>query len=460
ERLQSALAGDRQFTWEAMPDAVIIVARDLSPSAFAAMDLHKVRGVALESGGRTSHVAILARSMRLPMLMDVRGFVSAARTGDSIILDAVRGELILRPTPDRLAATSRELQDRKREEPAPAPPVAARTLDDVPISLRANTELPHEVVLARNLGAEGIGLFRSEFVFFMHPNSPPDMDEQCEIYSMLAGEMTPHPVAVRTLDTGVDRLGSQDGLPAEPNPSMGLRGIRLSLASRRLFSRQVEAIYRAAAHGNIEMVLPMVSTVEEVWEAKRIAEQVRADLQQSLGHPVAPLPLGVMIEVPAAVFTLDVIAREVDFLCVGTNDLVQYLLAVDRDNPQVAHLFQPIHPSVLQCLSRIACIANRRGIPARICGEMSSNPFFAVLLIGMGFRQLSMNAFAVPAIRSVVCKITTGQAGAIAEKVLDMTTVQEISAFLRDEVPRLLGEELGAFDADLRKRITIATETG
>jgi phosphotransferase system enzyme I (PtsI) len=461
ERILFNLSGHKPFSWDALPEDVIIMAHDLSPSVFAQMDIQKVRGVALESGGRTSHTAILARSLRLPTIMEIGGLLPFVKTGDPVILNADEGELVVWPTATRLQGARQLISGiaRMSEIPQICEAMASATQDGIPISLRANTELPHEAAIAKRCGAEGIGLFRSEFIFFTHPQGPPGMEDQRRIYEMLAREMAPLPVAVRTLDTGIDRLVSSGDAAVELNPSMGVRGIRLSLAARDLFCAQVEAITRASFQGNLEIVIPMVSTVEEIREAKRIIEGVRVRIADELPDPERHIPLGVMIEVPAAVLTLDSIAREVDFLCVGTNDLVQYLLAVDRNNPQVAHLFQPLHPSVLQCLNRIAVVSLQHGKPARICGEVSTNPFFAFLLLGMGFRQLSMNPFAIPSIREAVSRMNMKTAEELAATALSMTTAQEISDFLIESVPRMLGMDLGSYVAEI-KRGPLAGATG
>jgi len=454
QRLLSNLTGSNQFSWSSLPDDLIIVAHDLSPSAFAVMDLQKVRGLALESGGRSSHTAILARRLQIPTVMELHDFVSAVNSGDPIVLKADEGRVVLWPSEECLESARRRLEASAAVgEPAFTGETAAVSEDGVAVSLRANTELPHEVVVAKRCGAEGIGLFRSEFIFFAHPQGPPDRESQFEIYGMLAREMSPHPVAVRTLDTGVGRLVTRSDFASEPNPSMGLRGIRLSFAEPALFVTQIEAILQASSLGRLEIVIPMVSTVEEVWEAKRIIAKVASGMQKSLDFDTGRVPLGVMIEVPAAVLTLDSIVREVDFICVGTNDLVQYLLAADRDNPQVAHLFQPLHPSVLQCLHRIARISLQYGKPARICGEVSSNPFFAVLLLGMGYRLLSMNPLSIPQIREVVRRVRIKDAEALVEKVLSMYTVQDISTFLVDALPPLLGLDLSPHAADLSRKV-------
>jgi phosphotransferase system enzyme I (PtsI) len=323
--------------------------------------------------------------------------------------------------------------------------IPSQTLDGTAIALQANTELPHEVRIAKRCGAEGIGLFRSEFLFFAHPNGVPSLDDQLEIYQLLANEMRPYPVSVRTLDIGADKILPGSSATAYPNPSMGLRGIRLSLMARQSFATQIEAIIRAARTGKMEIVLPMVSTIEEILQAKAIIEEVRSRIQKNDGAPVDRVPIGAMIEVPAAVLTLETIAAEVDFLCVGTNDLIQYLLAVDRGNPQVAHLFQPLHPSVLQCLKQIADVAGRMNKPVRICGEISSNPFYVVLLVGMGFTCLSMNALSIPTIRKVIKEISLDSARTLAERAMRFRNTGETRDYLIETVSGAIRMDLSPY---------------
>lgn len=455
ERILLNLAGDKPFSWTSLPEDLIVVGHDFNPSTFACMDLQKVRALALESGGRTSHTAIIARSLRLPAVMEIKGFLSAVTTGDLLLVNGDEGQLVLNPSDERLSRLRSRLEEARLgvAESPPSQGGAVLTGDGCRVSLQANTELPHEVLAARKCGAEGIGLFRSEFLFFAHPQGFPSMGEQLETYQMLAQEMAPYPVAVRTLDAGGDKTWARAEPSAEPNPSMGLRGIRLSLRAQGQFTAQVEAIFRASAHGKLEIVLPMISTLEELWEAKKLIEQVRCSIRLAGDQIPASIPIGAMIEVPAAVLTLDRLAHEVDFLCVGTNDLIQYLLAVDRENPQVAHLFQPLHPSILQCLIRIAATAKRLKKPARICGEMSSNPFFAVLFLGMGYDQLSMNPRFIPIIRRVVGAVTARAARKIVDKAMTFSTAQEIADFLIQEVSRLVKMDLTPFAKEIRTNL-------
>jgi len=444
ERLLMNLSGGKSFSWGELPHDLIVIAHDFSPSSFALMDLEKVRGLALESGGRTSHTAIIARSIRLPAIMEIREFLASVNTGDPVLLNGDDGQIVVNPSPERLDR-ARELLETFRavaEPPLSQLGVGTATSDGTVISLLANTDLPHEVRSAKRFGAEGIGLFRSEFLFFGHPNGVPGLDDQLETYEMLIKEMNPCPVSIRTLDIGADKILPGSAALSYPNPSMGLRGIRLSLMARQSFSTQIEAILRAGRAGKMEVVLPMVSTVEEVLQAKDIIDEVRAKILASPDPAMGKVPIGVMIEVPAAVLTLETLAREVDFVCVGTNDLIQYLLAVDRGNPQVAHLFQPLHPSVIQCLRQISTVCRGLGKPVRICGEISSNPFYAVLLIGLGFTCLSMNALSIPTIRKVLQQVSVESARALADRAAAFRSAREIADYLTDSVSQMVPMDL------------------
>lgn len=457
ERILLNLSGDRPFSWEHLADDQIIVSRDFNPSNFATMDLHKVRGLGLESGGRTSHTAIISRGLGLPAVMGLGDFLTEVATGDIILLNGDEGQVIVNPTQKRIDSVSRRLVafSAKRTNRSPAQSSSkTRTQDGTAISLRANTEMLHELSVAKRCGAEGIGLFRSEFLYFGHPQGIPGMEEQLAAYRRLAKAMNPHPVAIRTLDAGSERVVDSPDLANQENPSMGLRGIRLSLHARDAFCTQIEAILRASVEGRIEIVLPMISTIEEIWQARAIIEKTRSRLAGIPGFSVQAVPIGAMIEVPAAVVSLERLAKEVDFLCVGTNDLIQYLLAVDRGNAHVAYLFQPLHPSVLQCLNHIAEVARKLKKPARICGEISSNPFYAVLLLGMGFTQLSMNPLSIPTVRRVLHEIPMDASRQIAKKALTLITANDVYEYLTSAVAKLVPRDLTSYAKEIAPQIS------
>ncbi len=451
ERILSNLSGDRPFSWENLPDDLIIVSHDFNPSNFATMDLHKVRGLALESGGRTSHTAIISRGLRLPAVMGLHGVLSSVATGDALLLNGDSGQVIVNPSSERIESVRRRIEavGAAAESALVQSEWTTLTQDGTLVSLRANTELPHELAAAKTCGAEGIGLFRSEFLYFSHPHGFPRMEEQLDVYRMLAREMSPHPVSIRTLDAGTERVSDSPDQASQANPSMGLRGIRLSLHMEDAFRTQIEAILRAGCDGKVEIVLPMVSTIEEIWQARELIDEVRSKLLETHGLALNAVPIGVMIEVPAAVLSLEALAREADFLCVGTNDLIQYMLAVDRGNPNVAYLFQPLHPSVLHCLSRISEVAGKLNKPVRICGEISSNPFFAVLLLGMGFTQLSMNPLSIPAIRKVLREVPIEASRQIAQHALSLVTSSEVHKYLISAVSKLISWDLTSYASEI-----------
>ena len=451
ERVLLNLSGDRSFSWDNLPGDLIIVSRDFHPSAFATMDLQKVRGLVLEMGGRASHTAIISRGLRLPAVMGIRDILASISTGDALLVNGDDGQVTLNPSRKHLEkmrgriesfGTTAEYVLEKSDQ-------TTHTRDGTSISLRANTVLLHELEAAKRCGAEGIGLYRSELLYFGHPQGLPSVREQQATYRILSSEMKPHAVAIRTLDAGSEKLFDYGEYSSRDNAAMGLRGIRLSLKAKDLFRSQIEAILRANGDGNIEIVLPMVSTVEEIRQAKQMISEVQGSLQKSTEVQLHDVPVGVMIEVPAAVFSLEVLAKEVDFLCVGTNDLIQYMLAVDRENPHVAYLFQPLHPTVLQCLARIADIAAKMSKPVRICGEISSNPFFAVLLLGMGYTQLSMNPLSIPAIRRVLREVSVGDSRRIAKKALTFDTAHEVCRYLTKAVSKRVKTDLEYYAREL-----------
>ncbi|NWG13519.1 MAG: phosphoenolpyruvate--protein phosphotransferase [Acidobacteria bacterium] len=446
DRVIANLSGASPVQRGGLPRNLIIMSHDFNPSVLASMDLESVKGLALEAGGRTSHTAILARSLGIPAVMEMTGFLAEVATGDPVLLDGDRGQLVLNPTSERLDSARIRLEECSlMAEPPAATAVPARTRDGVAVTLKANTELPMEVRMARRCAAEGIGLFRSELLFLRCPGRFPTMASQLETYSMLAREMHPYPVAIRTLDLGGDSNDLTTGVSNRQNPVMGLRGIRWSLVRQDLFATQIEAILRAGASGKVELVLPMIASVEEVREAKAVIARISEALAAAGDLPGIPVAIGAMIEVPAAVLALDGLAREVDFLCVGTNDLTQYLLAVDRGNPSVSHLFKPLHPAMLQSLQRIAAVAKECGKPVRICGEMCANPFFAVLLLGMGFTELSMNSTSIPTVRKIIKEISLASAADISAQALRFQTAGETAGFLLSEVGRLVTMDLAPY---------------
>ena len=443
------LSGEQSFSLSNLPDGVVLAARDFNPSGFAIMDTGKVRGLITESGGRNTHTAILSRGMRIPAVMGIKNLMSSITTGDSVMIYGDTGQVVLHPGGKRI---ENELQKPAGYLPASCPRKRAKlkTLDGVQISLRANIEFEHETGAARAGGAEGVGLYRSELLYFRHPEGKPSMEEQLTAYRKLVVEMKPHPVVIRTLDSGGEKTLPFEKPDRCANPNMGLRGIRLSLRSRDTFQVQIEAILRAAVFGRVEMALPMITTIEEVKEVRQLIAETRRRLVSSKVK-IPDVPLGVMLEVPAAVLMMESLAVEADFFCVGTNDLIQYLMAVDRGNSRVAYLYQPLHPCVLRCLSNIAKIADKVKKPACICGEIAANPFYLVLLIGMGFTQLSVNSPSIPLIRRVANAVSLGDARKITRKALTLATAKDVYEYLAPAIARAVSTDLdlGSWAAEI-----------
>jgi phosphotransferase system enzyme I (PtsI) len=421
----------------------VLVAEELLPSAVADLDFSHVRAVVSDAGGWTSHTAIIARGLGIPAVVGLRDLYRHARTGDEIAVDAVGGEVVLRPSAET-AQRVREIAAREKragaavvtnEEDARAPLL---TRDGVEIILRANVELPAEYEGVRRVGARGVGLYRSEFLFSLRGGAPSE-DEQCEAYAELARVAGADGARVRLFDLGGDKLPGGAQEDAERNPALGLRAIRLCLRRDDVLRAQARAVLRAAAHGRLDLVLPMVSDVSDVRRARRIIDEERARLVAE-GRETGEIKIGAMIEVPAAVIVADRLAREVDFFSLGTNDLVQYTLAVDRSNDEVAEWFRTLHPAVLQSVSRVIRAASDAGVQTIVCGEMAGTPAYAVILVGLGARDLSMTATAIPRVRRALAGIDVASAEAIARECLECAGADEAEEVVRAR----LGEKWGA----------------
>ncbi len=366
-------------------DASVLIADELTPSLAAQVDWTKIRGFATDAGSRTYHTAILARSLEVPVVVGLHDASSRIPAGALVVIDGGASEVVVDPSPDLLAQASRSVEDRRpvgRTLDAPER-AAVATADGVHIRLDANIEFPDDLAAARYAGAEGIGLYRSEFLLSAGPDGAvADEDAQYQVYRDMLEGMSPGPVTVRTFDVDEEQLAEQRAVSAEGAwdaerlegiSRQGLRGLRLSLARPDLFKTQLRALYRASPHGALRILFPFVSGVEQVREARRLATEVQAELSRQ-GEPVAKVPVGVMIEIPAAAYTADFLAREVDFFTIGTNDLIQYCLAVDRADDRVSRLYEPLHPAILRVIVMVRRAAARHRIPVSLCGEMASDP--------------------------------------------------------------------------------------
>ncbi|TET71321.1 MAG: phosphoenolpyruvate--protein phosphotransferase [Candidatus Aminicenantes bacterium] len=414
----------------------ILVAHDLLPSE-AAVSLSKgnVLAVALDMGGQTSHTAILARSLNIPAVMGLRNITQRVKNRDILIVDGIDGEVIINPplAIRKEFASKREKYDDYQQELKKTARLRSSTLDEVVFSPLANIELPEEVNLAFSLGAEGIGLFRSEFIYFQSTSLPTE-EEHFLIYSRIAKEAYPSPVYIRTVDVGGEKNLPQLKIEKEPNPALGLRAIRFSLRDRELFKIQLKAILRASSLKNVRILFPMITELEEVREVKLLFQEVKGELEAKRIKFDENIPLGVMIEVPAAAAISDILVKEVDYLSIGTNDLIQYYLAVDRSNELVSYLFKPLHPSVLRLIKFIIQNAQKEGKEVTVCGEMAADPLSAIVLLGFGLRKFSMNPIFIPRIKNVLRSVEYKTVKGIVQKAMALKTAQEIEEYIIEKI--------------------------
>lgn len=416
-----------------IPAGSIIVANDLGPSETAQFNRERIAGFVTNSGGSTSHTAIMAKALSLPAVVGLDFITHYVRNGDFLILDGTQGKVILHPTPQMIAyyREQAEVFSRERATMAELKCLPAETLDGVHITLEANIEFAEEMELVAAQGAEGIGLYRTEF-FFMGRDKLPTEQEQEAAYATVLNAMGDAPVVFRTLDVGGDKIPMTIPMAAESNPFLGLRAIRLCLAHPELLRLQLRPLMRAAAGRKLHLLIPMVSSLEEVAQTREHIDEV----SRQLTREGAPLPqeilLGVMIEIPSAALQADVLAREVDFLSIGTNDLVQYTLAVDRVNKLVSQLFCETHPAVLQLIHRVVLAANAAQKPVTVCGEMAGDVTHSLLLIGLGVRRLSMSPSLIGPVKRAIRSVNAKDLEKMATTLLCLSTAQEVrEALLR-----------------------------
>jgi len=414
----------------------ILIAHDLLPSE-AATKLGKgnVLGVAIDMGGQTSHTAILARSLNIPTVVGLRNISKKIKDGDYLIVDGTDGEVIINPplAIQKEFISKQKKYDDYRKELQKTAKLRSATLDNVSFIPMANIELPEEVNLAFSLGAEGIGLFRSEFIY-LQSLSLPSEEDHFSIYSRLAKEAYPSPVYIRTVDLGGEKNLPQLKIEKEPNPALGLRAIRLSLRDKDLFKIQLRAILRASALKNVRILIPMVTEFEEIGEIKLLLEEIKDELRRERVKFDEHLPLGVMIEVPAAAAMTDMLIREVDYLSIGTNDLIQYYLAVDRSNEFVSYLYKPLHPSILRLIKFIIETAQKRGKEITVCGEMAADPLSAIILLGFGLRKFSMNPIFIPRVKNALRLVEYKTAKNVVQRALNLKSAQEIEEYIIEKI--------------------------
>jgi len=419
---------------------VVIVADDLTPSEAVRLGRQRVVGFAIETGGRTSHTTIIARSLKIPAVAGLGEVTELVTDQDPVVIDGEQGVVILHPTDEVLETYRVRMADLETREQGflETRELPATTRDGADVTLMANLDLPEELDDVLRFGARGIGLYRSEFLYIEKSPELPTEDDHVELYRRLVEAVAPDPVVIRTYDLGGRKLAQELLDMHEDNPVLGLRGIRLTLARPQVFKGQVRALYRAAVFGDLRVLLPMISGVEEVRAFRAFAEAVMEELEEE-GLPFRrDTALGVMIEVPSAALTADVLAREVDFLSVGTNDLIQYSLAVDRNNEQVADLYQPGHPAILRMLRGVIDAARAAGIGISLCGEMAADPRYAPLLVGMGLRRLSVTPRAVPALKTRLRELAVAELEELAARCLEASTGPEVEELLGSGLQAML----------------------
>jgi phosphotransferase system enzyme I (PtsI) len=433
-----ALQGISHHELSELEDDLIIIADDLTPSDAVRLGRKRVVGFAIETGGRTSHTTIIARSLHLPAVVGLEGLSERITDAARVILDGDEGILIVHPTPEVLALYRRRKGEieKKEESLLETRDLATVTRDGVRVHLMANIDLPEEVDEAVRFGAEGVGLYRSEFLYIEKSPDQPTEEEHYLLYRRIVETAAPHPAIIRTYDLGGRKLAREMMDTREENPVLGLRGIRLTLARREVFRPQLRGLFRAALHGDLWIMLPMVSTLEEIREFRAYSAEVMAELERD-GVPFRrDIKLGSMIEVPAAAMIADALATEVDFFSIGTNDLIQYSLAVDRNNEHVAHLYQPLHPAILRMLRFVVASAAQAGIEVSLCGEMAADTRFASVLVGLGLRRLSVSPRLVPKIKTWIRELDSRLLAEVTSRCLDLRTAREVD----DLVDRALAD--------------------
>lgn len=428
EHLINELTGSSESEWAAPPDAVI-AARELRPSNIVLIAKSLPAAIITERGGWTSHASILARELKIPMVTGLHEIESQLANRDNVIVDGVNGEVIVDPDLDTIEIfRTINIERDVAEDYVAAPQHSCVTRDGTEIVIRANAESKAFYETARHAGAVGIGLFRSESLI-KAPGQIPSEDEQFESYLTIAEAVGDDGVRIRTFDIGVEQFSAGGGLP-ESNPSLGLRSIRLSLTEPAYFRSQIRALLRASAQHEIDIILPMVTGLDEILRTREFIDAEREKLIEA-GVSVGAPRLGAMIEVPSAVLTSQEIAENVDFLCLGTNDLVQYLLAVDRDNEAVAALYQTLHPAVFRAVKQVISAGDNTGKPVIVCGEMAGSPFYVPLLIGAGARELSVNINSIQSIRRLIAGITIVECSNLFEHVMHSNTADEAENEIR-----------------------------
>ncbi len=439
KRILRNLRGIRREILSQLKEELIIVAYDLSPSDTASMHREKVIGFITDIGGKTSHTAIMAKALEIPAVVGLEEATIKVKTGDNLIVDGNRGEVIINPDRANLNKYKQQSIKLVRSEKilSKLRDLSAVTEDGHQVELAANIELPEELPSVIAHGARGIGLYRTEY-FYMNRTDLPSEDEHFEAYKKVSQQVKPYSVVIRTLDLGGDKFLSQLDIPQEMNPYLGWRAIRFCLARPDIFKVQLRAILEASAYGKLKLMYPMISGIEELRQANQMLGQVKEELRRRKVPFDEEIEVGAMIEIPSAALTCDILAKEADFFSIGTNDLIQYSIAVDRVNEKIAYLYEPAHPAVLRLIKNIIDSGHKENIWVGMCGEMASEPAFALLLLGLELDEFSVSPAAVPMIKRVIRSVTFKQAKDVAYKALTLTTGKDVEEFSKAMLKELV----------------------
>jgi len=432
DRILRNLGGVKAIDLSNLPEDAILVCHDLSPAEIVQMDPKRVVGIVTDLGGITSHMAIMVRAMNIPGLVGTGTASQQIRQGEVVILDASTDVAIASPDPSslRFFRHKQHLHEAEEKTLAALRDLPAVTPDGIEIELLANLELPQEQRRMGHYGVKSVGLYRTEYLFT--GNIIPDEEEQYRVYRQLVRACAPHPVTIRTSDLGSDKVAPLLDIEMEKNPALGFRGIRCCLAHRELFTPQLRALLRTATSGHLRILLPMITSVQEVLEVRELLKIVAGELAAAGIRHAADVQVGAMIEVPAAVLTCDLIAKEVDFISIGTNDLIQYVSAADRSNEHVAYLTDPLHPAVLRAIRDIVRHSTKMGVAVEVCGEMGGSPLYVPLLMGIGVRAFSMTTHRIPHVKRMVRAIPMAEATRLAQSLLRLSD----PAVIRDRLER------------------------
>ena len=439
KRILRNLLGKEKKGLEDIKEKAIIVSHDLSPSDTAAMHTKNVAAFVTDIGGKTSHTAIMAKSLEIPAVVGLEAVTGKVNSGDMLIVDGTVGLVIIEPDQETLKSYQEKLEKLKgiAERFLSVKDLPASTTDGRTVRIQANIEFPDEVSSVKLHGSEGIGLYRTEF-FYMNRKDTPTEDEHYQAYKYVAEAMNPNPVVVRTLDIGGDKFLSQFKIPHEMQPFLGWRAIRFCLARPDIFKLQLRAVLRASVHGNLKLMYPMISGIEELRQANSILDEAKGELRQKGVAFNEKLEVGVMIEVPSAAMTADILAKEAHFFSIGTNDLIQYSLAVDRANEKVAYLYEPAHPAILRLIKNVFDAAHNANIKVAMCGEMAGDPSLALILLGLGLDEFSMPPQVIPELKYIIRAVGFKEAQSFAQEALKLTTGTQIEEFAQVKLAEIL----------------------